>query len=324
MYKRRIEWPGIEVGQLVLAAGAQEAVPCAMAQTAIVPFKPGLIVGSQPLDQFGVHLVGANGATVSNPTGTVILAAVLSIGSGDALWMFGSRAHGTQRAQSDLDVMVVYDGPSQGYKSGALVIHFENRDALMQRARTGELFVRYLTQGARPVVDPGGDFDALCAQYRAADSYDDTVAATLQLMHLLCLPAVLDRHADYALGKLLWALRTVLMAQGHDPFTKLNQLPAPDRTILTAVHDAKYTKDRAQALHHVRGFLDRLGSTPNLSQHASIDDWAKSFAQARQPFIASIVEELRKLEAHKRKAASFRVPDTSPDAALEFWGPTGG
>lgn len=293
MHQTQFDDPGLLIDRLVLpAAGSETWVP-KRAASVVIPFYRTCEMNGSLLDPLMPTRLPDSPARLTNQGSSVGLAAILSLHQGDALFVFGSRVHGTETPQSDLDLMVVTDRvPGHSYSYGKIAIVFETPEALITKAREGDLFQRYLTLGATAVIDPNGRLDALRAAFRLRETYAKTLAGTADIVHMLLQPEIAALSPPLTAGKLLWAVRTFLMAEGADPFLSQEALDPGDLTTLRLVHSARYSQNGDAAQESMRQFLIRRGRAARLPAETTLSEYADYFETEANPLGLRICQDL--------------------------------
>ncbi|MEQ1871075.1 MAG: nucleotidyltransferase domain-containing protein [Vicinamibacterales bacterium] len=82
-----------------------------------------------------------------------------------AVWLFGSAARGEARLDSDVDVLIVVDAPTEPFAIGDVQVAPYTFDRLCVMATHGSLFIRHLLDEARPLRDDGSLLSRLRAAY---------------------------------------------------------------------------------------------------------------------------------------------------------------
>lgn len=211
--------------------------------TAVVPYVDGLVVDDLTLPRMFPHVMSGANARVINPTSRPMLAFVLALPGGAALWAHGSRARADFKPSSDLDLICLSECEEEfETKAGQVSVYYNCRASLMERAENGDLFARHLTLGTLPIHDPRGDFSNLRTVFRDAQNYDSILHHSADFAEFLMSDQLLPQFEQQVLEKLLWCVRTALMAEGHDIFLPGHQADDDDVVCLDALHDAKYKR----------------------------------------------------------------------------------
>jgi hypothetical protein len=127
--------------------------------------------------------------------------------------LFGSRARGDHRADSDIDVLLWTDG---GYpmvhKVGLLALAFYPKDLLLEKARNGDLFAGHLACEALPVWDPSDLLGELRSSYKPSDDQEGFIVKASELGAMLL--QLREAFPPELLNKrMAWVVRTILIAR---------------------------------------------------------------------------------------------------------------
>ena len=103
-------------------------------------------------------------------------ACVAAAGAQDGVLLYGSRARGTARPDSDVDLLLLRDWSPGSWTSGAFNVTSYRPAHLSEMARRGSLFVLHLRLDGLVLADPAGLLAAALDQYRPPSSYEPLLA----------------------------------------------------------------------------------------------------------------------------------------------------
>jgi len=293
MLKTRLDDPAVLVQQWVLPATAPQPLPPARDVQLCIPFFDGLVVNDTPCPKLMPTLVPKDDCHGINTSGVVGLAAVLALYQDATLLAFGSRIHGNAHSASDLDLMILSGAtPGREYSWGKISIQFETPQNMTARAKDGDLFVKYLCDGARAVHDPQNRLAQLTADFKLRRSYARTIQGCSDVAFMLMRAPVSALNPDFAARKLIWALRTTSMAEGHDPFIAPQSVAPEDMTVINAAKRAKECGDMTAAYPQIAAFFHRRGGHDPQDANATLDDFRTHFDIAQNPVGARLCDEL--------------------------------
>jgi predicted nucleotidyltransferase len=95
-------------------------------------------------------------------------------GLSEAVMLYGSRARGTSRPDSDVDVMQLVAENPRSYSKGRVNVAAYTPDHLSLLAQRGSLFVAHLRQEGITLFDPKFSLQNCLNQYRPPSNYDLT------------------------------------------------------------------------------------------------------------------------------------------------------
>jgi len=123
--------------------------------------------------------------------------------------LYGSRARGAHRPDSDVDVLQLVPSCPRSYSRGRVNVTSYTPDHLIHLARRGSLFVCHLWQEGVILEDPFGTLSTILRNYKAPTSYDPLKT---EMAVVLAATATL-RPEDFSTGMLrlaIYATRTML------------------------------------------------------------------------------------------------------------------
>ncbi|MFJ1959015.1 hypothetical protein ACIOGT_39245 [Streptomyces microflavus] len=132
-----------------------------------------------------------------------------------ALLLYGSRARGAPRIDSDVDVLQLVSENPRTYSHGRVNVAAYTPDHLSLLARRGSLFVRHLRDEGLIIDDPLGSLAHILNAYKPPANYD---RLKREMAIVLSIPWATDAH-DYKKGVLravCYASRTALYIKGAE------------------------------------------------------------------------------------------------------------
>lgn len=181
-----------------------------------------------------------------------------------AVTLFGSRARGDAKPNSDIDVLLITEeGKPRHTSMGNISLSFYPLKDLEARARSGNLFLCHVLQEGCPLHDPDGLFDKLKAGFRLRQTYAGQIQHAAALAWLLVRFGNLWAETPLLRRRITWAVRTILIAKSAEAGTptfapaRLAQLgPHGVTRRLIAAKDAREL--RVDALSSLKRFLIAL------------------------------------------------------------------
>jgi predicted nucleotidyltransferase len=132
------------------------------------------------------------------------------------LILYGSKARGDARPDSDVDLIYALEGEdiqAATYASG-VSIHRYPKLWLEKQAQRGALFAYHVAFEGVALEDPSGFLDRMRRAYKRKASYEEEIVVGTLVMKLLL---AADWEANFeARRRFFWALRTVLIAAAAD------------------------------------------------------------------------------------------------------------
>lgn len=132
-----------------------------------------------------------------------------------ALLLYGSRARGAPRSDSDVDVLQLVSENPRTYSHGRVNVAAYTPDHLTLLARRGSLFVRHLRDEGLIIGDPVGSLAHILGAYEPPASYE---RLKREMALVLSIPWATDAH-EYEKGVLravCYASRTALYIKGAE------------------------------------------------------------------------------------------------------------
>ncbi|NJP30206.1 nucleotidyltransferase domain-containing protein [Microbispora sp. SCL1-1] len=129
-------------------------------------------------------------------------------GESIAMMIYGSRARGSARTDSDIDVLQIVKDRPRSYSHGSINIASYTADHLTLLATRGSLFVRHLKDEGKIISDPNDVLSGILASYQPPKNYN-------RLKRNLCLALAGTEALDadqYARGLLRMTIYVVRSA----------------------------------------------------------------------------------------------------------------
>ena len=131
--------------------------------------------------------------------------------------LYGSRARGDHRRDSDVDLLGVVDTPtiSRTPAVRGANLHLYPFDYLINKAKSGDLFLLHLTSEGKPLFDSFGIFKSLQESFKYKKSYSKEISEGTAVVLFLCSnPAALKKETGRK--RLVWGFRTILIGAAAD------------------------------------------------------------------------------------------------------------
>jgi predicted nucleotidyltransferase len=216
-------------------------------------------------------------------------------GQYSAAMLYGSRARGDARAESDFDLLqIVAQGP-RSYSVGEVNITAYTSEHLRKLARRGSLFVRHLKDEGVPLTDEKAHLETILGLYDEPSSYEP-LKRELRVVLLVLARRGADGYADGARKLAAFVARTAL-------YVRTAELGKPvfdvERAADCAGRPALGPMLRQNAKPPLRGLLSHGSSLLNVDLHPSLIaampldfESAALWAGSNYPLAGSLLERV--------------------------------
>lgn len=134
-----------------------------------------------------------------------------------SLVLYGSRARGDHRLQSDVDLLGIVDAGriQKEINSRGASLYQYPIDTLRQKARLGDLFVLHLIREGKILHDTAGIFASVSDYFVFKQSYHDEIETAYLIIKFFEARAKLLSNPK-ARKRLVWAIRTIIIARAAE------------------------------------------------------------------------------------------------------------
>jgi hypothetical protein len=183
-----------------------------------------------------------------------------------AVALYGSQARGTQRPDSDIDVLQVVRTRPGKYSDGNVNVTAYNVNALRQMSAQGSLFMLHLRTDGYILSDPDGTLEGIFGCYQFPPNFKSAIAELAAAARALTVQDA-DLHRDGLRRLGIYVARTmcyaILAERGEpefDPEKVADKLGIPSVEHAIRMRLAPPREDDLHALH--RAIVDLLGDLP--------------------------------------------------------------
>lgn len=134
-----------------------------------------------------------------------------------AIALYGSRARGDNDPDSDTDMLMVSNDAAHRHAEHANVsLSFYSPHALIEKARTGDLFLCHIVNEAVVLYDPTDFFGQLRKHFLYKTNYSQEINAAQNLGWFLVYYAATFDNIKLANKRIAWCVRTILIARAAE------------------------------------------------------------------------------------------------------------
>jgi len=132
-----------------------------------------------------------------------------------AVMLYGSRARGTERPDSDIDILALVETKPGSVQFGNVSITYYTSAHLLHMAESGSLFIKHLRDEGSCISDPAGLLNSIFAVYTPRSNYDSLRSDLAAVLSAL---SVSDRkyYADGLIRAGVWAARSAVYVVGAE------------------------------------------------------------------------------------------------------------
>lgn len=240
---------------------------------------------------------------ISNAGDRLALVFTLALDQNATLIFFGSRAQGTHLPTSDVDLLIIApDCEYIGATHGALSVYTINPEEARHRALQGDLFFGSLLQTGQVLFDPLDRVKKLTQAYTPCPQ--PAVKQAAQAIGTLILREGLFEHfPEMVIGRALWCLRTIMLAEGHNPFALADLIDAKDRNAHALLNAARNKNTQAQsaAFAAFRVFMAERDLIESEWLGKDLEAWGTRFENTKNTAGLKTLSLIRSLSKHIRR-----------------------
>lgn len=205
----------------------------------------------------------------------------LSVNPDSAIGAYGSRMHGTANENSDLDMHITTTGKAtRAFFFGKLTLYSENIDQTLDKASKGDLFIKQWCNSMVPIFDKQNMFQKIKAAFVPRPSYPITIRTAADTAFMMMRKNIRAINPAFADGKVLWGIRTTLVAEDLDPFLDPHSMTKEDQIVLELSKAAKHDGSMPTAHPAIRDFFDRRGLHDRFPEKTDLNTFAWDFKNA--------------------------------------------
>ncbi len=294
---------GIAVLRVVVPPGGSAALPpCGRDARVLVAANGALTVEGAALAPLEAAVLARATDRATTAAGHPVLAYLLACAPDTTLLAIGSRVRGTHHARSDLDLLAIpREGARRDVALGRVSLTVAPRRAFLDQARAGAPFAASVLGCHRHLAGPAAVLERARAQFGRAPALPEPAHLADLVRFCLGRPA-LEGGRMLALARLRWALRTLLVLDGEDPFAAPAALAPATRALL----------DRLAAVHRgvpgalpelARAAAARIAPLARLAEDAAPAAARAHFAATGNLLGLEVVEAIDLHRARTRRAA---------------------
>lgn len=212
-------------------------------------------------------------------------------GSSTAVMLYGSRARGDARTDSDVDILQVVEDRARAYSVGEVNVSAYTNAHLRELALRGSLFVRHLRDEGIVLCDRGRVLEEILSRYVEPPSYSALRAELAIVISALALPGV-EQYAASAAKTASFVVRSLLYAASAEAdvfeFNVIRASASIGRPRIGADLQSVDT-DLGTQLRHARWLLARTGTPVPIAPGRTFEE-AVVWVGAAHPSSAALLE----------------------------------